>query len=104
MANEVGINCSGPYPADSLFEKAVAGEFDGVVAMYHDQGMIPIKLIARNSAVNVTLGLPIIRTSPAHGTAFDIADEGIANANSMKAAIKTAIEMAKVKKNIKEHA
>ena len=104
MAKEVGINCSGPYPADSLFEKAVAGQFDAVVAMYHDQGMIPIKLIARSSAVNVTLGLPIIRTSPAHGTAFDIADAGIANADSMKAAIKTAIEMAKVKKNIKEHA
>lgn len=100
MAREVGINCDGPYPADTLFSKVVEGKFDGVVAMYHDQGMIPIKLIAPNEAVNVTIGLPIIRTSPAHGTAFDIAAKGIANEGSMKAAIKLAIEMAKVRKGI----
>lgn len=98
LAQEVGINCSGPYPADSLFLKAAQGEFDAVVAMYHDQGMIPIKLLAFEEAVNVTIGIPIIRTSPAHGTAFEIAGKNIANPASMKSAIMTAIEMAKTKK------
>jgi len=79
LAREQGINCEGPYPADSMFVKAAKGEFDGVVAMYHDQGMIPVKLLASETAVNVTIGLPIIRTSPAHGTAFDIAGDNIAN-------------------------
>ncbi len=100
MAREVGINCSGPYPADTLFLKAAKGEFDGVVAMYHDQGMIPIKLLSMDRAVNVTIGLPIIRTSPAHGTAFDIAGKGKANPNSMKEAIKLAIKMARIKKGL----
>jgi 4-hydroxythreonine-4-phosphate dehydrogenase len=99
MAREVGINAYGPYPADTLFLKAVRGEFDGVVAMYHDQGMIPVKLLAFEEAVNVTIGIPIIRTSPAHGTAFDIAGRGIANASSMKQAIKVAIHMARTKKS-----
>lgn len=99
LAQEVGINCLGPFPADSLFAHAAHGEYDGVVAMYHDQGLIPVKMLAFNSAVNVTIGLPIIRTSPAHGTAFDIAGKGIANAESMKAAIRTAIDMAKTKKS-----
>ena len=98
LAQEVGINCLGPFPADSLFAHAVHGEYDGVVAMYHDQGLIPVKMLAFDSAVNVTIGLPIIRTSPAHGTAFDIAGKGIASAESMKAAIRTAIQMAKTKK------
>jgi 4-phospho-D-threonate 3-dehydrogenase / 4-phospho-D-erythronate 3-dehydrogenase len=97
IAQENGINCSGPYPADTLFLRAGRGEFDGVVAMYHDQGMIPVKLLAFEEAVNITLGLPIIRTSPGHGTAFDIAGEGIAKASAMKAAIKIAIHMAKTK-------
>ena len=66
-------------------------KFDGVVVMYHDQGHIPIKLVARDRAVNVTLGLPIIRTSPSHGTAFDIAWQGLANAEGMKAAIDVAL-------------
>ncbi|NLK42270.1 MAG: 4-hydroxythreonine-4-phosphate dehydrogenase PdxA [Planctomycetes bacterium] len=100
LAQEAGILCEGPYPADSLFVRAARGEFDGVVAMYHDQGLIPVKMLAFESAVNVTIGLPIIRTSPAHGTAFDIAGKGIANADSMKAAIQTAIHMAKTKKKI----
>ena len=65
------INVSGPLPVDTLIRRAVAGEFDGVVAMYHDQGHIPIKLIGFDAAVNITLGLPIVRTSPTHGTAFD---------------------------------
>jgi 4-hydroxythreonine-4-phosphate dehydrogenase len=98
MAQEMGVNCSGPYPADSLFVKAVRGDFDGVVAMYHDQGMIPVKLLAFKDAVNITIGLPIIRTSPAHGTAFDIAGKGVADESSMKAAIRLAIEMAKCKR------
>jgi 4-hydroxy-L-threonine phosphate dehydrogenase PdxA len=80
--------------------RAAQGEFDGVVAMYHDQGMIPVKLLDFERAVNVTIGIPIIRTSPAHGTAFDIAGRNIANPASMKAAITTAIQMAKTKKNL----
>ncbi|HBG27415.1 MAG TPA: 4-hydroxythreonine-4-phosphate dehydrogenase PdxA [Phycisphaerales bacterium] len=98
IAQEMGIKCSGPYPADTLFAKAAAGMFDGVVAMYHDQGMIPVKLLAFKDAVNVTIGLPIIRTSPAHGTAFDIAGKGVADESSMKAAIKLAIEMVRTKR------
>ncbi|MBW8034489.1 MAG: 4-hydroxythreonine-4-phosphate dehydrogenase PdxA [Planctomycetes bacterium] len=97
MAQEVGINCVGPFPADTMFLRASRGEFDGVVAMYHDQGLIPVKLLAFDSAVNVTIGLPIIRTSPSHGTAFDIAGKGKASASSMKAAIRIAIEMVKKK-------
>ncbi|HRS70454.1 MAG TPA: 4-hydroxythreonine-4-phosphate dehydrogenase PdxA, partial [Anaerohalosphaeraceae bacterium] len=82
-------------PADTLFYHAVHGAYDGVVAMYHDQGLIPIKMAAFDQAVNVTLGLPIIRTSPGHGTAFDIAGKGIANPNAMKEAIRVAVQMAK---------
>ncbi len=102
IAQEMGINCSGPYPADTLFPKAANGQFDGVIAMYHDQGMIPVKLLAFKDAVNVTIGLPIIRTSPAHGTAFDIAGKGAADESSMKAAIKLAIEMARTKRQNSE--
>jgi len=102
IAQEMGIKCSGPYPADTLFVRAAAGEFDGVIAMYHDQGMIPVKLLAFKDAVNVTIGLPIIRTSPAHGTAFDIAGKGVADESSMKAAIKLAIEMARTKRQNSE--
>jgi 4-hydroxythreonine-4-phosphate dehydrogenase len=94
LAQEQGINCCGPFPADTLFLRAAHGEFDGVVAMYHDQGMIPVKLLAFEDAVNITIGLPIIRTSPAHGTAFDIAGKNSATAASMKSAIRIAIEMA----------
>jgi 4-hydroxythreonine-4-phosphate dehydrogenase len=100
LAKHQGINCHGPYPADTLFLRAAQGEFDGVVAMYHDQGMIPVKLLNFKQAVNITIGLPIIRTSPAHGTAFDIAGKNIADASSMKAALMTAIRMAKTKKNL----
>jgi 4-hydroxythreonine-4-phosphate dehydrogenase len=98
LAQEQGINCCGPFPADSLFHRAVSGEFDAVVAMYHDQGMIPVKLLAFERAVNITIGIPIIRTSPAHGTAFDIAGQNLANPESMKSAIMTAIEMAATRK------
>ncbi|HEV7998862.1 MAG TPA: 4-hydroxythreonine-4-phosphate dehydrogenase PdxA [Planctomycetaceae bacterium] len=83
----------GPVPADALFRRALAGEFDGVVAMYHDQGHIPIKLVARDAAVNVTLGLPIVRTSPSHGTAFDIAGRGLASAQGMNEAIRVAVAL-----------
>ena len=100
LAQEQGINCSGPYPADTLFLRAAGGEFDGVVAMYHDQGMIPVKLLAFEDAVNVTIGIPIIRTSPAHGTAFDITGKNIANPAGMKAAIMTAIQMVRTKKGL----
>jgi len=100
LAQEQGINCHGPFAADTLFLKAVQGEFDAVVAMYHDQGMIPIKLLDFKRAVNVTIGIPIIRTSPAHGTAFDIAGRNLADPTSMKSAITTAIHMTVAKKNL----
>jgi len=99
LAQEQQINCSGPYPADTLFLRASQGEFDGVVAMYHDQAMIPVKLLAFEKAVNITIGIPIIRTSPAHGTAFDIAGRNLADPAGMKSAIATAIRMATTKKN-----
>jgi len=98
LAQEQDINCEGPFPADTLFLRAAQGEFDGVVAMYHDQGMIPVKLLAFDRAVNITIGIPIIRTSPAHGTAFDIADRNLADPAGMKSAITTAIQMAATKK------
>jgi 4-hydroxythreonine-4-phosphate dehydrogenase len=100
LAQEQGINCCGPHSADTLFLRAIQGEFDGVVAMYHDQGMIPVKLIGFEQATNVTIGIPIIRTSPAHGTAFEIAGQNIANPAGMKSAIRTAIQMAKAKKRL----
>ena len=97
LANEAGINATGPLPADTIFLKALDGKFDAVVAMYHDQGLIPIKLLAWRDAVNLTLGLPIIRTSPDHGTAFDIAAKNLADPSSMRAAIQLAIELARKK-------
>jgi 4-hydroxythreonine-4-phosphate dehydrogenase len=100
LARHHGIDCLGPFSADTLFLRAAQGEFDGVVAMYHDQGMIAVKLLDFAGAVNITIGIPIIRTSPAHGTAFDIAGRNVADANGMKSAITTAIQMARVKKNL----
>ncbi len=94
MAAENGIDVHGPFPGDTIFNRALAGEFDIVIAMYHDQGLIPIKLLGWEDAVNVTLGLPIIRTSPDHGTAFDIAGNFSANPASMTAAINLAIDLA----------
>src|SRR5262249_47029737 len=85
-----GIAVTGPLPADTLLKRAVQGEFDGVVAMYHDQGHIALKLIGFDRAVNVTLGLPLVRTSPSHGTAFDIAWQGKARPDGMIEAIRTA--------------
>ena len=88
-----GIDVSGPYPGDTVFVRASRGEFDLVISCYHDQGLIPIKCLSFNEAVNVTLGLPFIRTSVDHGTAFDIAGKGIANPASMIAAIQLAIDL-----------
>ena len=90
-----GIDVSGPFPADTLFVRTRKGEFDVVVACYHDQGLIPVKLVAFGRAVNVTLGLPIIRTSVDHGTAFDIAGKNVADAESMIAAILLAARLAR---------
>src|SRR6266849_5073779 len=90
-----GIDVSGPYPGDTVFVRARRGEFDVVVAAYHDQGLIPVKLIAFGESVNVTLGLPIIRTSVDHGTAFDIAGRGIADPESMIAAVLLAARLAR---------
>lgn len=94
QAFESKIQADGPIPADALLRRAVGGEFDGVVAMYHDQGHIALKLIGFDRAVNITLGLPIVRTSPSHGTAFDIAGKGVASAVGMIAAIRVAAQLA----------
>jgi len=88
-----GYNVSDPQPPDTIFARAVQGEFDIVVAMYHDQGHIPMKLLSFDSGVNVSVGLPIIRTSVDHGTAFDIAGTGTARGDSMLAAIDVAVQM-----------
>lgn len=90
-AKEKGIDVEGPIAPDTVFLKAYEGKYDIVVAMYHDQGHIPMKLLAFDSGVNITVGLPIIRTSVDHGTAFDIAGKGIANEKSMVEAIKAAL-------------
>jgi 4-hydroxythreonine-4-phosphate dehydrogenase len=90
-----GIDVSGPYPGDTVFVRARRGDFDAVVACYHDQGLIPVKLVAFGQAVNVTLGLPIIRTSVDHGTAFDIAGKGVADPESMITAVLLAARLAK---------
>lgn len=89
----MGILVSGPYPADALFHKAYKGEFDIVVCMYHDQGLIPLKMIAFDKGVNMTVGLPFVRTSPDHGTAYDIAWKGIADPSSLIEAIKLAASL-----------
>ena len=89
-----GIDVSGPFPADTVFVRATRGEFDAVVACYHDQGLIPVKLLAFGASVNVTLGLPIIRTSVDHGTAFDIAGRNEADPQSMIAAVLLAAKLA----------
>ncbi|HEY3245750.1 MAG TPA: 4-hydroxythreonine-4-phosphate dehydrogenase PdxA [Phycisphaerae bacterium] len=96
MAREAGMEVQGPLPADTVFWHACRGRYDGVVAMYHDQGLIPIKLLSFDNSVNVTLGLPIIRTSVDHGTAFDIVGRNLADPGSMKAAIRLAVQLANV--------
>lgn len=94
-AQQHGIDAHGPFPGDTIFINALKGDYDLIVAMYHDQGLIPVKLLAFDSAVNMTLGLPIIRTSPDHGTAFDIVGKNKANPESLKAAIRLAAQQAR---------
>lgn len=97
-----GIQAFGPYPADGFFGSGAYDHFDGVLAMYHDQGLAPFKTIALESGVNYTAGLPIVRTSPDHGTAYDIAGQGKADENSMRQAIYTAIDVFRNRKNYDE--
>nr|WP_245939590.1 4-hydroxythreonine-4-phosphate dehydrogenase PdxA [Thermovibrio guaymasensis] len=94
-ARKEGIPAFGPYPSDTLFVRALRGEFEVVLSMYHDQGLIPIKLLGFSKSVNTTLGLPIIRTSVDHGTAYDIAGKGIADEGSFKAAVEEALNLLK---------
>ncbi|MBJ6724710.1 4-hydroxythreonine-4-phosphate dehydrogenase PdxA [Geomesophilobacter sediminis] len=101
-ARERGIDAVGPLSADTLFHFAARGDYDGVVCMYHDQGLIPLKLLHFDDGVNVTLGLPIIRTSVDHGTAYDLAGTGKASAASMKQAILMAAQMARRDAELKE--
>lgn len=94
VARDAGIDVTGPHPADTVFIAAASGEYDLVVAMYHDQGLIPVKLLGWDKAVNWTVGLPFVRTSPDHGTAFDIAGRNKASEGSMVAAIELAAQLA----------
>ena len=89
-----GLRISGPLPGDTVFHQAARGDYDAVVAMYHDQGLAPLKLLAFDSGVNLTLGLPIVRTSPDHGTAFAIAGKNQARPDSMIEAVRWAIRLA----------
>ena len=91
---EEGLRVHGPVPADTVFSRALAGEFDAVVAPYHDVGMAAFKTVAFGTGVNVTIGLPFVRTSPDHGTAFDIAGTGKADSSSMIEAIRLAVRLA----------
>ena len=102
-SKKAGINVTGPYASDTIFHKAFKGQYDFVVAMYHDQGLIPLKTLYFDEGVNVTLGLPFIRTSPDHGTAYDIAGKGIASSKSMEGAIKLAIKMSRIQKRDKKY-
>jgi len=97
-ARQEGIQCSGPHAADTIFLQASRGAYDLVVAMYHDQGHIPMKLIDFEGTVNISLGIPIIRTSVDHGTAFDIAGKNQADARSMKQAMRVAAKMASARR------
>ena len=92
-AKQSKINVTGPIPPDTLFHRALQGEFDFLVCMYHDQALIPLKTLDFYGGVNLTIGLPIIRTSPDHGTAYDLAGKGIANPDSMKAAVQLAVQI-----------
>lgn len=98
LAQSEGIRASGPYPADTLFYQLKEGRFDAAVALYHDQALIPIKLLAFGNAVNVTVGLPFIRSSVDHGTAYDIAGQGVADAGSFQEAVRLAAQMARHRK------
>jgi 4-phospho-D-threonate 3-dehydrogenase / 4-phospho-D-erythronate 3-dehydrogenase len=99
MAQAEGLQAFGPYPADTLFYRLKQGHFDAVVALYHDQALIPIKLLAFGDAVNVTVGLPFIRTSVDHGTAYDIAGRGVADPGSLQSALTLAAQMATTRRD-----
>ncbi|MDB5466625.1 MAG: 4-hydroxythreonine-4-phosphate dehydrogenase, partial [Phenylobacterium sp.] len=90
----LGVEATGPYPADTLFPAEMRSRYDAVVCLYHDQALIPVKMLDFWGGVNVTLGLPIVRTSPDHGTAFDIAGRGLARADSLVAALRMADQIA----------
>jgi 4-hydroxythreonine-4-phosphate dehydrogenase len=94
-ARQRQLDVSGPFAADALFYQVFKGEYEVVVAMYHDQGLVPLKMIGFDTGVNWTLGLPFIRTSPDHGTAYDIAGRGVANPSSMRAAIRLARQLSR---------
>ena len=100
-ARAAGIDAGGPYAPDTVFYNAVSGAFDAVICMYHDQGLIPFKLVHFKDGVNTTLGLPIIRTSVDHGTAYDIAGTGKADPGSLIAAIKMAADQARNRRHVK---
>ena len=87
---------TGPHAAEAIFYSAYRGELDAAICMYHDQGLVPLKMIARDTGVNITLGLPFVRTSPDHGTAFDLAGKGIANSGSMEQAVRLAVHLTKI--------
>src|SRR5204862_4613935 len=99
-ARAEGVDVSGPYPADTLFVRARHGAFDGIVAMYHDQGHIALKLLGEGRAVNISAGLPIVRTSVAHGTAYDIAGQGVADAGSLLEATRIAAALARTRGSV----
>jgi 4-hydroxythreonine-4-phosphate dehydrogenase len=99
-----GVRADGPFPADSFFARWMPDAYDAVLAMYHDQGLIAVKMTARGSGVNVTLGLPIVRTSPDHGTGFDIAGKNRADSSSMGEAIRAAIDIARRRRARRRHA
>jgi 4-hydroxythreonine-4-phosphate dehydrogenase len=99
---EAGINAYGPYAADGFFGSGAYTAFDGVLAMYHDQGLAPFKILAAEDGVNFTAGLPIVRTSPDHGTAYDIAGKGVADETSFRHAIFTAIDIYRNRVNYDE--
>jgi len=99
LAREEGIDASGPWPGDTVFMSARRGRFDIVVAQYHDQGLIPVKLAGVEDGVNITVGLPFVRTSPDHGTAFDIAGKGVADPSSLQVALQTAHQFVRSRAN-----
>jgi len=99
LARNAGIHVAGPLPPDTAFVPEILARYDGLVAMYHDQGLIPLKMKAFDRAVNVTLGLKAVRTSPDHGTAFDIAGKNLAGPDSMMEAIRLAIRFVKAKRD-----
>jgi 4-hydroxythreonine-4-phosphate dehydrogenase len=97
-ARAAGIDVSGPWPSDTLFARARSGEFDGIVAMYHDQGHIALKLLGGRHTVNISVGLPLVRTSVAHGTAYDIAGRGMADATSLVEAARVAVQLVRARR------